>query len=206
MKCKACLAGVCLLAAAGAQAQQYSSGSPFVYSQPEFYVGLNYAQLQAKAENDAIDRVFSPEWNTVGINLGVQPSPYLAFEARYGRGVGSDDFSLSDGVNSVNGSTKIKHYFGFYALPQIPIQDFMSVYGLLGWSKGKFELEVTEIDGTPVYGKASDSEDDFSYGVGVRFLDKSRPGGVAFFAEYAQLINRSDYDINGLVLGLSWHF
>ncbi|GAA3711059.1 hypothetical protein GCM10022421_18060 [Oceanisphaera sediminis] len=31
-------------------------------------------------------------------------------------------------------------------------------------------------------------------------------GGVAFFAEYAQLINRSDYDINGLMLGLSWHF
>lgn len=206
MKLNSCLAGACLLAAAGAHAQSYSSASPYIYAQPELYVGLNYAQLQVEAENDAIDRIFSPDWNSVGINIGVQPSPYLAFEARYGKGVGSDDFSLSDGVNTASGSTKLKHYFGFYALPQIPIQDFMSVYGLLGWTKAKAEVEVTRINGTSVYGKASDSEDDFSYGVGVRFRDKSNPGGVAFFAEYAQLLNRSDYDINGLMLGLSWHF
>ncbi|GHA20196.1 porin family protein [Oceanisphaera arctica] len=193
MKLKACLAGACLLVASGAQAQQYSSGSPFVYSQPEFYVGLNYAQLSLDAEDDFFEE--SADWNTIGVNLGVQPSPYLAFEGRYGKGVGSDEHF--DGAVE----TKLKHYFGVYALPQIPIQDFMSVYGLLGWTKAKAEASVAS-----ARWKGSESEDDFSYGVGVRFLDKSRPGGVAFFAEYAQLINRSDYDINGLMVGLSWHF
>ncbi|MDV2856713.1 porin family protein [Oceanimonas sp. CAM02] len=204
MKIKTLVAASCLLAA-GVQAQGYNS-TPMMYSQPEFYVGLNYAQLQSDIENDAVDRVFSPEWNTVGLNLGVQPSPYLAFELRYGKGVGGDDFSLSDGVNSASGTTKLKHYFGAYALPQFPIQDFMSVYGLLGWTKGKAEIEVTELNNMPVYGKASDSEDDFSYGVGVRFRDMRNPNGIAFFAEYARLINRGDYDINGMMFGLSWHF
>ncbi len=186
-------AGLCLLAMAGAHAQPYSSTTPHMYAQPEFYVGLNYAQLSFEAEDDFFEE--SADWNTVGINLGVQPSPYLAFEGRYGRGVGGDEHF--DGTVE----TKLKHYFGFYALPQIPIQDVMSVYGLLGWTKAKAEASVSA-----ARWKGSESEDDFSYGVGVRFLDRSRPGGVAFFAEYARLINRSDYDINGLMLGLSWHF
>ncbi|OIN10992.1 hypothetical protein BFR47_12470 [Oceanisphaera psychrotolerans] len=82
----------------------------------------------------------------------------------------------------------------------------MSVYALVGWTKAKAEAKSMEFPGNGIPYKISDSEDDFSYGVGGRFLDRSRPGGVAFFAEYAQLINRSDYDINGLMLGLSWHF
>jgi opacity protein-like surface antigen len=204
MKIKALVAASCLLAA-GVQAQGYGA-TPMMYSQPEFYVGLNYAQLQSDIENDSIDRVFSPDWNTVGISLGIQPSPYLAFEARYGKGVGSDDFSLSDGIDSVSGSTNLKHYFGIYALPQFPIQDFMSVYGLLGWTKAKAEATSEFFPAFGVPYKISDSEDDFSYGVGVRFRDMRTPNGVAFFAEYAQLINRSDYDINGLMFGLSWHF
>lgn len=109
MKLNACLAGACLLVAASAQAQQYSSGTPFVYAQPEFYVGLNYAQLSLDAEDDFFEE--SAEWNTVGVNLGVQPSPYLAFEARYGKGVGSDEHF--DGLVE----TKLKQYFGLYALP-----------------------------------------------------------------------------------------
>ncbi|MHA6965636.1 porin family protein [Zobellella denitrificans] len=206
MMIRSLMAASCLLAATGAQAQQLSSTSPYLYAQPEFYVGLNYALIQSDIEDDEIDNVFSTDWNTVGINLGIQPSPYLAFEARYGRGVGSDNHSVLTDVGVVEGNTKLKHYFGVYALPQFPIQDFMSVYGLLGWTKGKAELEVTRIDGQQVYGKFSDSEDDFSYGVGVRFRDMRNPSGVAFFAEYAQLINRSDYDFNSFMLGLSWHF
>ncbi|OIN08955.1 hypothetical protein [Oceanisphaera psychrotolerans] len=91
-------AGLCLLAMAGAHAQPYSSTTPHMYAQPEFYVGLNYAQLQFDIENDFIDDALdeSIDWNTVGINLGVQPSPYLAFEGRYGRGMGSED--LVDGT------------------------------------------------------------------------------------------------------------
>lgn len=193
MKLKACLAGACLLAATSAQAQQYSSGTPLTYSQPEFYVGLNYAQLSLEPEDDFFDE--SADWNTVGINLGVQPSPYLAFEGRYGRGLGNDEHF--DGAVE----TRLKHYFGFYALPQIPIQDFMSVYAVLGWTKAKAEASADALSL-----KLSDSDDDFSYGAGVRFLDKRNPNGVAFFIEYAQLLNRSDYDMNGLMLGLSWHF
>ncbi|MBM7456119.1 opacity protein-like surface antigen [Oceanisphaera litoralis] len=202
MKLNACLAGACLLVAASAQAQQYSSVTPLTYSQPEFYVGLNYSHIKADVELDVLDDPLSNDWNTVGINLGVQPSPYLAFEARYGRGVGSDEHSVQGG----EGTTKLKYYYGFYALPQIPIQDFMSVYGLLGWTKAKVEAESDDFPSVGWPRKVSDSEDDFSYGVGVRFRDKSHPGGVAFFAEYAQLIDRDEVDATGLMVGLSWHF
>ncbi|OXS13574.1 hypothetical protein CGX12_18975 [Zobellella denitrificans] len=202
MMIRSLMAASCLFVAAGAQAQQLSSTSPYLYAQPEFYVGLNYAQVSLDFEMDEIKDVLdiSPDWNSVGLNFGYQPSPYLALEARYGRGVGSDD--LLDGAVD----TKMKHYFGIYALPQIPIQDFMSVYGLLGWTKAKFEIKSALF---PDYGlpyKMSDSEDDFSYGIGMRFKDKSHVGGVGFFVEYARLIDRSDYDIDSLMLGLSWHF
>ncbi|WP_107852324.1 porin family protein [Oceanimonas marisflavi] len=201
MKIKALVAASCLLAA-GVQAQTYGynhgSGSapfsqPAMYSQPEFYVGLNYAQLSLDLDNDFAGE--SPDWNTVGINLGVQPSPYLAFEGRYGKGVGSDE--LDGGAIE----SELKHYFGVYALPQIPIQDFMSVYGLLGWTKVKAEERrlARQV-------KISDSQDDFSYGIGVRFRDMRNPNGVAFFVEYAQLINRNDYEVNGVMAGFSWHF
>ncbi|MCC4265281.1 porin family protein [Oceanimonas baumannii] len=191
MKIKAVVVVSCLLTA-GVQAQGFSS-TPMMYSQPEFYIGLNYAQLSLDAENDFFGE--SADWNTVGLNAGVQPSPYLAFEGRYGKGVGNDDHF--DGLVE----SKLKHYFGLYVLPQFPVQDFMSVYGLLGWTKAKADFSASIISE-----KISETEDDFSYGVGVRFRDMRTPNGVAFFAEYAQLINRSDYDVNGLTLGLSWHF
>ncbi|WP_319783121.1 porin family protein [Oceanisphaera sp. IT1-181] len=200
------ITGSCLLMAVGANAQSYSATTFPLYAQPEYYAGLNYAQLQSEIESDATDEVFSPNWHTLGINLGIQPSPYLAFEARYGKGVGSGDYKVSTTFGSVKGNTNVRHYFGFYVLPQMPIQNVMSVYGLLGWTKAKAELEVTEFNNMPVYGKVSESEDDFSYGVGVRFRDMRRPDGVAFFAEYAQLIDRSKVDVSGLMLGLSWHF
>ncbi|MDP5293635.1 porin family protein [Oceanimonas sp. CHS3-5] len=199
MKIKALIAASCLLAA-GAQAQGYGS-TPMMYSQPEFYLGLNYAQMSFEIEDDEIEDALdeSVDWNTVGINLGVQPSPYLALEGRYGKGIGSEDIA---GVID----TKLKHYFGFYALPQIPIQDYMSVYALLGWTKAKAEATSEFFPAFGVPYKISDSEDDFSYGIGVRFRDMRNPNGVAFFAEYARLINRGDYDINGMMFGLSWHF
>lgn len=199
MKIKALVAASCLLAA-GVQAQNYGYGSgsapfsqPAMYSQPEFYVGLNYAHLSLDPDNDFAGE--SPDWNTIGINLGIQPSPYLAFEGRYGKGVGSDE--LFDGAIE----SELKHYYGVYALPQIPIQDFMSVYALLGWTEAKSEFRAPAIQV-----KTSDSEDDFSYGIGVRFRDINNPNGVAFFVEYAQLINRSDYEVNGVMAGFSWHF
>ena len=193
MKIRSLIAGSCLLAATGAQAQQLSSTSPYLYAQPEFYVGLNYALVQFDFENDFIGE--SADWNSVGINLGYQPSPYLALEARYGRGVGDD--THFDGLVE----TELKHYFGVYVLPQIPIQDFMSVYGVLGWTKAKAEASAPIIRE-----KVSDSEDDFSYGIGMRFKDKRHTGGVGFFVEYSRLIDKSDFDIDSLMLGLSWHF
>ncbi|GAA3527969.1 porin family protein [Zobellella aerophila] len=185
---KPILVASCLVAAsAHAQSPVYTSWHNPDY---QFYVGLNYANLDF--DTDSLSE--SVNWDSVGLNLGFQPSPYLAVEGRLGKGFGDDTVA---GVVK----TELEHYYGVYLLPQFPIEDVMSVYGLLGWTEAEAEASA------PAFGlKESDSESDLSYGVGVRFLGKRHQRGVGFFAEYARLLDKDDFEMDALTVGLTWHF
>lgn len=183
---KSVLVASCLVATSVyAQSPVYSGGH---HPDRQFYVGLNYANLDY--DEDGLSE--SVNWDTLGLNLGYQPSSYLAVEGRVGTGVGDDTVA---GVVK----TELEHYYGIYILPQFPVGDVVSVYGLLGWTEA--EASVSAFGA-----KETDSESDLSYGVGVRFLNKRDQRGVGFFAEYARLLDKRDFELDALTVGLTWHF
>lgn len=109
-------------------------------------------------------------------------------ELRFGLGVDDDSFydAYGDYIE-----TEIDHYFGAY-LKFSASSEKISPYAIIGLTK----VKATVYDSYYDYSE-SDSEDDFSYGVGVDFAN-------GFFLEYIQYLDKSGLELNGLSLGMKF--
>ncbi|PCI60508.1 MAG: hypothetical protein COB35_08985 [Gammaproteobacteria bacterium] len=114
----------------------------------------------------------------VGINLGYEFSPNFAVEFRLGSGLNSDNFLKSQNFRN-------KFYSGVYLKGSFPLDDQISLYGLLGLAINVYELDFS-VENRDI--KLSDGSRGFasgfgfnikqnkslSYNVGVHYLNDSK--------------------------------
>ncbi len=148
-----------------------------------FYVGAGYSQNSLDVEKGD-----SYDLGTLGINLGVKPSPYFAAELRLSTGVADDSAGLVE--------VDQKDTYSIFLKPQLPVADRFHVYGLLGYTTTKFDVS-SSIDSEEV------SKDDVSYGIGaqVDVVDN-----VAVSLDYSRLIDDSEVTLDGIRLGVNFTF
>ncbi|MBY5993325.1 porin family protein [Ferrimonas balearica] len=128
--------------------------------------------------------------NPIGLTLlgGYQFNPYLGLEARLGFGVSDDSITFME----TDIDLELDHYYAGYLVGTLPISDWVSVYGLLGFADA-------ELTASALGQSESASENDFSYGLGLKL------GGTenaAFTLEYVSLVE----DLDSLNLGFTYRF
>jgi opacity protein-like surface antigen len=127
--------------------------------------------------------------NAIGVHVGAKLHPNLAAEARFGIGMGDDK------------GVEVDNYFSVLAKGILPIQDNLSVYGLVGFSRvaASFSYETVgdcSFDAmwnwvcTNVTESVSDSDSGLSLGAGAEFALTPK---VSLSAEY--LMMTGDVDV-----------
>ncbi|MBY6019574.1 porin family protein [Ferrimonas balearica] len=119
---------------------------------------------------------------------GYQFNPYLALEGRIGVGVTDDDLTIWDETVSV----EVDHYYAGYLVGTLPLTDWVSVYGLLGYAE-------TKISASSGGNSADESDNDLSYGLGLKMNASENAG---FTLEYIELYD----DVSSLNLGFTYQF
>lgn len=132
----------------------------------------------------------------LGAFAGYQFSPWISVE---GRGY----FSLAD-EDYYGTSVEISRFFAVYGKPTLPIHKYFSVYGLLGYG-----LATANVGGE------SDSEGDFTYGIGAEIRKGTN---VKLQVEWLA-IHDEDYSakwdneklnysikVSGINANLAWYF
>lgn len=189
------------LMAVGALALSY--GMAQASEGPSFYAGVGYSHMTFEGTRDY-------ELPTTTFHVGMELSPNLQIEGRYGINAGDDEqfYTESDGVYyaSVSETIETTAYWAVLAKVQFPITKSFSVYGLAGLnhlaleSSGKYEE-------TSIYGnyyssgtfKGKKEETGVTYGAGAQLkLGES----FALTGEYQVVMD----DVSGFNVGLSYRF
>ena len=112
----------------------------------------------------------------------------FAVEGRLGFGI-DDDSEL--GVDF-----EVDSIAGLYGVGHLPLGDVASVYAVAGFSRGEATISGTGFS-------ESDDDTDFSYGVGLQAKFTPTLSG---HVEYMSYLDKSDYEITAIGLGLNYHF
>lgn len=168
----------------------------------ENYVGGNISALKGKADD------FSDSANLVALygRLGTEFTENFSAEIRVGIGLDDDNNSYSDGINNVNISTKLKHFYGAYVRGTIPIVDTFYPYAVVGYTQAEVETKIDyQIQNPNISGsaKGSDSDGDISFGVGA---DIRLTSNTDLNLEYMNYYDKDDVSIDGLSLGFTYRF
>lgn len=148
--------------------------------------GLNAAKVGEKGE-DSTDASLTALYGSFGARM----NEYLSAEARLGFGVRGDDFDLGGTKLDV----KLKNYYGAYIKAGSPLNETVFPYAIAGYTKAKIEASA--------FGeKASESETDFSYGMGVDV----KFDNFTVNLEYMSYINNDDGKMRGVSLGFTTTF
>lgn len=117
--------------------------------------------------------------SAIGAHVGAKLHPNLAVEARFGIGMGDDK------------GFEVDNYFSVLAKGILPIQDNLSVYGLVGFSRVAASYSETVCFGgwgcQTFSGEASDSG--LSLGAGAEFDLTPR---ISLSAEYLMMVDDAD--------------
>lgn len=177
--------------ALGAQAETNIDATP--------YVGASLG-LVTYEEDIGIAGTYKTDHTIYGLRGGAKFNQHFSAEFRFGRASEEgEELTLSNTV--YNTTTEIERYVGAYLRGHIPVNESVSLYGLIGMTKGKFAYSITEL-GNPFnsfYG--SETETDTSFGFGAEFFtnhtDKQNFGlGI----EYMQYIDKNDVIVSGMTL------
>lgn len=142
-----------------------SSVAGHVSAQSAYY-GVGFGKYELTTDFDSIYDGLEGTTDIKGIEgvWGFEQTPYIAWEARLGMGLGSDNMVLhADGKSEETDlEYKVSSYFSGYFRPQYKGSN-VQVYGLLGYSSVGGEVSFD--------GESEDSSDDgFSYGIGAGFI------------------------------------
>ncbi len=177
----------------GAVVAAFMAIAPLAQAESKFYVGGNVVRMTDKGDE-------APAIHPLALSLrgGVEFNRYLSLEARYSKGIESDEGT----VTGITFDLELEYLYGVYAKGVLPIGRF-SPYAMVGYSKGK-ETATVEIFDLVV----SDSDKGFSFGLGVDF-----PLGdnVSLNAEWTRFVEGEDdlgvgFKIEGLTVGVAMRF
>lgn len=152
------------------------------------YVGVQYGMttLDASASGASVD------WKPSNLVLlgGFDLNDNFAIEGRYG-------LSLSDDTNS--GVSAEVDMTGVYVKASVS-SGMLSPYAMLGYANTEVEVSFDELSG-------SDSETDFSYGLGLDIvLSEKIDLNLEYMSYYSDKIDGVDFDITTIGLGAKFKF
>jgi hypothetical protein len=169
------------------------SGNVFAGLTPGAYGGIQYAITDFSFEDISEDISPTALIGRAGSNI----NQYISIEGRLGLGLSDDTVTTTDGVTTASASAELDTLIGFYGVGRVPLGKSSSLYGLVG---------LTRVDATTTsLGSASvsDDETDFSYGfgadIGIRY-------NLWVNVEYVQYLDKTDFDVSAIALGLRFGF
>jgi outer membrane immunogenic protein len=183
---------MCLVVSLGSM-----SGNAFAGLTEGAYAGVQYASFDFSFEDVSED--FSPT-GLIG-RAGSNINQYFSIEGRLGIGLSDDALTVSDGVNTASVSIEVDTLIGIYGVGHVPLGKSSSIYALVG---------LTQVDATrsaAMTGSASaslsDDESDLSYGIGA---DIGILYNLWINVEYVQYLDKSDFDLSAIALGVKFGF
>lgn len=199
-----------LLAASAAAAQTAQSAGTG-------YVGIQAAQVDIDIDAPGgpiyvdsftsvnIDSVSSLKPSAAIAKLGYNVVDYIAIEGRVGTGLTNDSGSISGSIShsgdSLTGDLEVDAELdtlaGLYAVGRVPLgESNISLYGVLGYTYIEATVETLGYS-------ASDQDSGASYGAGIQAQFTPT---VSANLEYMSYLDKSDYDITAVGLGINYHY
>ena len=140
------------------------------------YIGLQFGQLDAETDVDV-------ELDATLARLGFTTEHDWGLEVR--TGLGSSD----DSVGTVD--VELERIYGIYGLYHLFLNERVSFYGALGYSKVTLKVSSDTNSTQP-------EDNGLSYGVGFE--------AYGFNVEYMQYIDTTDIDASAVAVGYNYHF
>jgi opacity protein-like surface antigen len=160
-----------------AAADMYKTGGGSLYA------GDNYTFVDVDTGNADVDL------GTLSAKVGGYVTPYFGLEARAGFGVADENVGFGTDLS-------VNSFFGGYATINAVNESPVTPYGIIGFTR--YELEL---DGPG--GSTKSDESDLSLGAGVNVaITEELSGNV----EYMRYVDTSDAMVDGIGLGLTFHF
>ena len=173
------------------------SGNVFAGLTPGGYGGIQYAITDFSFEDFSEDLSPTALIGRAGSNI----NQYISIEGRLGLGLSDDTVTVTDGVTTASASVELDTLIGFYGVGRVPLGKSSSLYGLVGLTR----VDATKSASITGLGSASvsDDESDFSYGfgadIGIRY-------NLWVNVEYVQYLDKTDFDVSAIALGLRFGF
>lgn len=146
------------------------------------YGGLQYAQVTYDEED------FEELEPTALIGrIGRFMTENVSIEGRLGAGLEDDDIDIViPGFGTIEAEVEVNTLYGFYAAVHSDPSKDVSIYGIVGVSKGELEFSALGL---------SEDEDDsgLSYGIGLNF--------GKFNVEYMSYLDEDEYEVTALSIG-----
>lgn len=156
------------------------------------YAGLGASRINISGNDGSVD--INPDsitLNTVNAKFGAQLTKHLQAEIR--GGLGSKDATVE--ALGVKVDLKLEHFYGAYIKAGVPDLESFFPYILLGYTE-------IELEGSSGGVSVSESDNDFSYGVGIDFKLSDR---VSINTEFANLYDKTS-KWNALTAGIVFNF
>jgi opacity protein-like surface antigen len=178
-------AGAALLLLGSAQAQMPQLTKSALYGE------LGYTFLKI----DAFGTSLRPD--AIRGILGYDVHPYFAIEGMAASGVNDDDKGIAIGGVPASVQAKVDYMYGIWAKPKYTYNQ-AEFFGRFGWANTKAEISRTGFPGT-----ASESQDDFAWGLGVNY--RFTPNAYAGI-DWMRYSNQGDARVDGITLSVGWHW
>ncbi|MDE2607887.1 MAG: porin family protein [Burkholderiales bacterium] len=120
--------------------------------------------------------------------LGYDLMPNLAIEGMVAGGTSSDS---NQGV-----TMKLHDSYGLFLKPKVDVGSNVELFGRLGWARSNVDVSCAS-------GCANTSGNDFAYGLGVNYkINQQLRVGL----DYTHLMDRGGVKVDGVTLGVGYHF
>ncbi len=153
------------------------------------FVGLNYSQYELDA--DAASESLTPTGATV--RAGAEFNDLFALEVRAGTGIEAD--TRNGGLGTAE--FELDRLYGGYFRLSVPVADLFRPYAIVGYSESRGTTSIRS--GGVLVSRSTDTVGDQSYGVGV---DASLAGAIGVNVEYMRYLDKDDYDLNAISVGI----
>lgn len=151
-------------------------------SAAELYAGGNFAVLDA--DEATLNAVYG--------RFGAFFNENISAEARLGFGVGDDTVNYG----GVDIKAELDNVYGAYLRGGIPAGEVFYPYAIIGYTKGKFTGSAYGVS-------VSNSESDFSFGVGADFKVTDT---LKINAEYLSYLDKDEAELTGFAVGVAFSF
>jgi len=158
------------------------------------YCGIHYNQTTYDESTISIDS------SVVVLNFGKKILPFFALEGRAGIGMESEEEPLDIGGNIYDVSLKVDSIYGVYAKGLLRAKR-VQFFALIGYSDvtGTISGEYSNVVGSQKV-TIEGSESGMSYGAG---LDIFVSETSSFGAEYISYVDKDDFNVTSMSLGLT---